>query len=57
MKIKDLEYIKDALEQALNDYTPSPQRAEHHFNLFANAIKIADDELNLLNIQNVSKTK
>jgi SMC interacting uncharacterized protein involved in chromosome segregation len=54
MKKKDLEYLKEALEYALNDYTPSQQMQETHFNTFMNAIELVDAEINLLNIDSVS---
>ncbi len=45
---EDLKYIKEALEYALNTYTPKRELVETHFNKFANAISLVDDELNLI---------
>ena len=57
MKKEDLQYIKEALEYALNDYTPSPQMAETHFNTFSNAISLIDDFEKELNIPVVSQQR
>ena len=55
MKKEDLQYIKETLEYALNDCPVKDGDHETHFNTFANAISLVDDELNLLTIPNVSK--
>ena len=53
MKKEDLQYIKETLEYALNDCPVKDGDHETHFNTFANAISLVDDELNLLTIPDV----
>lgn len=48
MKIENLEYLKQTLEYALHDCPVNDGDHETHFNMFANAISVVDDELNLL---------
>ena len=54
MKKQDLEYLLETLNYGLNDCYDKNGNAETHFNSFANAINVVQDELNLLNIHIVS---
>jgi len=54
MKKQDLEYLLETLKYGLNDCDDSNGNTETHFNSFANAINVVQDELNLLNIHIVS---
>jgi hypothetical protein len=54
MKKQDLEYLLETLNYGLNDCDDKNGNIETHFNSFANAINIVQDELNLLNIHIVS---
>lgn len=54
MKKQDLEYLLETLKYGLNDCDDKNGNTETHFNSFANAINVVQDELNLLNIQIVS---
>ena len=49
MNKEDLKYIKEALKYALNDCPVKDNDHETHFNTFANAINLVDEELYLLN--------
>ena len=53
---ENLEYIKATLEYALNDCPVKDGDHETHFNTFANALQLVNDELNLLNISSVGVT-
>ena len=55
MKKKDLEYIKDTLNYGLFQCDDDLEDKSTHYNKFANSISLVDDELNLLNIDSVSK--
>ena len=54
MKKQDLEYLLETLNYGLNDCDDRNGNTETHFNSFANAINVVQDELNLLNITIVS---
>tara|TARA_B110001450_G_scaffold244949_1_gene257551 strand:+ start:258 stop:518 length:261 start_codon:yes stop_codon:yes gene_type:complete len=56
MKKQDLEYLLETLNYGLNDCDDKNGNTETHFNSFANAINLVQDELNLLNIHVVSKS-
>lgn len=47
MKKADLQYIKASLEYVLNDAEVKNNDHETHFNTFANAIALVDEELRL----------
>ena len=56
MKKQDLEYLLETLNYGLNDCDDKNGNTETHFNSFANAINLVQDELNLLNIHIVSNS-
>ena len=47
MKAKDLEYILQALNYGLNECDDKLEDKSTHFNLFANAINLVENELRL----------
>ena len=52
---EEIKLIKEALEYALNEYTPSQQLKEHHFNLFTNAISLVESLQSNSNEQTVER--
>ena len=48
MNIEDLEYLKETLKYALNDCPVKDGDHQTHFNTFANAIVLVDNELYLV---------
>ncbi|MBD3197991.1 MAG: hypothetical protein GF317_23275 [Candidatus Lokiarchaeota archaeon] len=54
MKKQDLEFLLETLNYGLNDCEDKNGNPETHFNSFANAINVVQDELNLLDRHIVS---
>jgi hypothetical protein len=50
----ELEYLLEALNYGLNDCVDLNGNTETHYNQFANAVEVVQNELNLLNIPVVS---
>lgn len=51
MKKQDLEYLLETLNYGLNNCDDSNSNTETHFNSFANAINLVQDELNIHNVR------